>query len=166
MARPHVIANLDAKMRDDAATSPNQTTVTNTNDRRMQNLLPVNHSDRQRNVRPKHGVLSNCNVSFVHDGGGRPTNHTVVTKTMEPSTTARCGSNSSPSLQRLCGVGIRRTKQLTDHARQPIRLAPRGCQVLFAQGEPTVLAEYACVVYQQVIPIACNGRFYMTERRP
>ncbi|MFM8645866.1 MAG: hypothetical protein ACKODN_11845 [Actinomycetota bacterium] len=71
MSRPHVVADVDRQMADDATTPPDETAVADAHHGRRDALLPGHHARRQSAVRPEHRVVADLDVVLVVDGHPR-----------------------------------------------------------------------------------------------
>lgn len=77
---PDIVPDVDTEMSDDAASSSNQTAITNSDDWIGETFLTWNHSRRKRNMGSNHRVRTYLDVTLVEDGGLWETDNAVFTE--------------------------------------------------------------------------------------
>ena len=75
---PHIVADLNGEMPNDAAPPSDQATVTYLHDGVGHHRLSRHHAGRERHMRPDHGVRTNPDRVLVVDRRLRKTDHAAV----------------------------------------------------------------------------------------
>lgn len=95
MAGPHVVADVDRQVPNDARTTTDQAPIPDTHDGRRNALLPWDHAGGERDMLADHRLPADVDVALVHDRRGWEADDASLAEGTESAAGGSVGSDGA-----------------------------------------------------------------------